>query len=197
VFYDDPAHSDHPGWPNDMLIAEERRDSHLMPLVYAHAVWNLGLKPAFADLVVQPQPQPLPGLGADELRHEWNRMYEHAMQARGRIPVADGPADPEMFAKMTRWSRTAPPSIDDRFAAAWDHDAYSAWLDAVAPLEDAIDYADGVLPTLVDAWRTGLRSITVLPLSADFTVRSCRAERIVSHHTRVDPARFAAALRST
>jgi len=187
----------HPAWPADMLITEERRDGHLLPLLYAHCAWGIDVVPEFTHPTAQPAPARRPVRIADEqLRDTWVTVYRETLEARITKPIPVAMDDDNVLPALQAWKAAAPPALDDRYRSDWDDEAYLGWLDQVAPVEDPVEYPDAVVPALVTAWRAGLRAVTVLPVTEPFVRWSCPAELIVSVATRSDVRRFSEALAS-
>lgn len=199
-------------WPRDMVIGVGD-DNELMALLYLRHAWQLNSE---VDL---PSLDPLPASG-DSIRpftvslEEWNRRWmeawtrtwdwyrgtdgqrraaQQAVQESNPWPGEEEP--PEWVLEL--WAKT-----QQGWSAAYgldgiDTTAYNRWRahlrpDPLLPRRNSPEHRS--LPALIAAWKSGLKSVTLLPYRGYYAERVSAKHLMVSIAARSDPASYSQAL---
>jgi hypothetical protein len=190
-------------WPHDMVISIDC-PHHLQLLLFIREAWDVGRDTAVPLL------DPVPDVGNAAMpgtasRAEWERRWHSEwVRAWDWYDVHDPSAHPTQADLMAIWRPGQPlhPALPPRWDVEYgtdgvDQDAFSAWsmqLDPPVgrPLEEEPERVS--LPTLIQAWQTGLQCIIVVPYAGYFANRVTRRHLAVSPSTRADATQYSTAL---
>lgn len=189
-------------WPHDMVIRVEDHPVALNLLLFVRRSWSLA-----ADLDI-PELQPAPERGSSarpesasvaeweyRWRTAWNRAwrwYDIKDSDPTHLPT------PEIIREVSRPGQDLHPLIPPLWTADYgqeglDWDAFSEWDRALTPHFPS--YAERLcLPDLIDAWRSGMENVIVLPYAGYFAQRVSRSYLAVSAVTRNAPEDYCKAL---
>ena len=183
-------------WPHDMVLAICPNEHVLGELLFLRATrgWDVASWLPAAD----PRPMPTEAGGLSEHWEEWWSAavaWTAKSDTRGHDLAAV--TGPEGITDRTAFELLMPPRLPPDVAASIDREALAAWESGLPeytglPLEQTPERR-AVAP-LAAAWRAGLTTIIVIPVSGEYSATVAANALLVSHATYADPELFAAAL---
>ena len=189
-------------WPHDMVLTIETVSGPLTYLLFVRTAWQL-------DIDTVPALESEPNVGASDRPSdrdvdaaraqwlvEWNRAWTQ-FESRQRAIMTPDAEIQHLLDTLTdeELQEALSPQPSDYWDAGIDQKAYSAWRRLLQPpIDDSPENL--VLPALIPAWESGLRTIIQLPYRGYFAERINREHLVVSAATRRDPTLFDRALRS-
>lgn len=184
--------------PRDMQISIENHAQPLKMLLFIRYAWSL------LEELDLPALSPVPDTGssalpdteskqiwADRWAKEWRRTWEWYDSRKGQ----KRPMSPEEMISISRPGQplhpVVPPFwITEYGTAGIDQDAFMRW-DRLTTVMAPNPYPK---LALADAWKSGVKRITILPYSGYFAERRNSSHLVVSEDTMKDPTLFLSAL---
>lgn len=187
------------GWPEGMTIMIEDRDPELLALLFSRAVRGLRAGTAVPTGLTS-DPPPLGGTPGDAppgLSAEWDAAWALRLEHLDDLDDFDieGRGLDAYFAAWQAAQDALPVPWSDRMQEWLDSSGYVDWVDSACRRTD-LDIRPGVLPALVGAWRRGLRTVTLLPLTGPYVLAPSPQRMVVSAFTWSSDEEMVGALRS-
>jgi hypothetical protein len=199
-------------WPHDMVLTISNDDGGLAELLWVRQAWGLsprGDVPPPADVM----PVPVPSV--ENLRRdkgEWERAWIELWTARlGHVGKAQNhdlfeavqAAPLGSVERRDLLDELMGPSWRTRFGNAGFDDGYQQWIRGLFDQNIAESRLSlhqhperRCLDALIPAWERGLTTVVVVPCSGDYTRTLGSHGLCLTRAARLDPGRYARALRT-
>ncbi|WP_231444706.1 hypothetical protein [Brevibacterium zhoupengii] len=169
-------------------IAIDSKPSGLLRLLFLRHAWALAARPDVPD------PSQAPDVGetvrpnnvtTPELNNEWSQLWDARIDWYSQY----GAEQPRSHAPMPQWGNMT--ASDEGIDLA----VFDQWSWPLREHSGSSRPEDAVAESLSEAYASGLRSITVLPVVGEYVQWPTTSGLIVSEPIRADQARYAAVLR--
>jgi hypothetical protein len=191
-----------------MVLSTDAVPDGLIALLFARELWRLEIREvppldAPPELGASSRLASGPRLGTGEMTALWRRDWARAWERFD-------PPNPESTGPDAETARLLATLDDEQLARAvsgvpsefWrrgvDIDAYGAWRRRLSESEHATSLESTPerrsLPSVIEAWRTGMTQIVQLPYAGYFAERINSRTLVVSGTTRFEPALYDRAL---
>lgn len=170
-------------------VAVDPKPSGLLRLLFLRHAWALSVRP---DV---PAPSQAPEVGEtirpenvtkSELGKEWSQLWDARIEWYSQY----GAEQPRSHAPMPQWGHMTPSDLGIDLAA------FDQWSWPMREHSGSGRPESAVTESLSEAYASGLRSITVLPVAGDYVQWPTTPGLIVSESVRADQSRYAAVLRA-
>lgn len=188
-------------WPHDMVITITDDDPFFIELLFLRAAWHLDIPDVpQLDAALAVRAAETPPDSRAELERQWLANWQLAWQRFDDRPgYADGAPEEEGLERLRSYLAARFWGSSDDWADEIDRDAFNRWQASVR--DDFIKHGGldspehRSLPSLVEAWASGVTGIVQLPFAGPYAKRVGRRHLLVSRTTRMDPALYSEALR--
>ena len=178
-------------WPADMVLTIECHERHLLELLFVRYAWSLNVTGVNVPSVLSPVPRvgshriiaSEPGLESWET--VWASMWNEAETWCAQFDIGQDAS------RLDTWR-------ERNGRANFDDDAYHEWRgelgteELTTPLNRTPERLS--IEAAVRGWENGLRSVMVVPIAGNYSLRLSEATLLVSAETRKNRENYSIAL---